>query len=104
MDGDGRLFIGVMRVELQLTGVGSLKGKRAMLNRVRAQLVRQLDCSVAEVGHQDRWQRAVLGVTVAASTESGAQRALDRVVPLIERDPRLVVLRAASYIDSYDGD
>lgn len=101
---DGTVFVGVARVELRFPGVSSLKGKRAVLNKGRAALQRALDCSVAEVGAQDLWQRAVLGVTVAASNEASADRVLDRIVPVLERDPRLEVIRIDSYIDSWNGD
>ena len=42
--------------------VGSLKGKRAELNRVKALLRERLGASVAEVAHQDSWQRSTLAV------------------------------------------
>lgn len=90
--GQGTLFVGAARVECHLPGAGSLKGKRAILNRTKAALVRDLGVSVAEVGYQDLWQRAVLGVATAASTAEGARRVLDRVVAIIERDPRILVL------------
>ncbi|MBW3663615.1 MAG: DUF503 domain-containing protein [Actinobacteria bacterium] len=104
MASDGTVFVGVARVELRFPGVGSLKGKRAVLNKARAGLQRTLDCSVAEVGAQDLWQRTVLGVTVAASSEMGADRVLDRIVPVLERDPRLEVIRIDSYIESWNGE
>lgn len=104
MSSDGTVFVGVARIEVRLPGVGSLKGKRAVLNKAKAALQRSLECSVAEVGAQDLWQRAVLGVTIAASTEAGADRALDRITPILERDPRLEVIRVDSYLDSWKGD
>ena len=87
----GTVFVGTARVEVHLPGVGSLKGKRALLNRMKAALQRDLGCSVAEVGYQELWQRAALGIATAASTETGAQRVLDRVIAVIERDPDVEV-------------
>ncbi|MBW3578670.1 MAG: DUF503 domain-containing protein [Actinobacteria bacterium] len=87
----GTVFIGVARVELHIPGVGSLKGKRAVMNKLKAALQRELGCSVAEVGFQDLWQRAAVGVAAAASSQTGAERVLDRIVAVIERDPRVVV-------------
>jgi uncharacterized protein YlxP (DUF503 family) len=60
--------------------------------------------SVAEVGYQDLWQRAALGVAVAASSVSGADRVLDRVVAVIERDPRMVVTSAIGDVTVMDAD
>ena len=91
-----------MRVHLHFPEAGSLKGKRAELNRVKALLRERLHVSVAEVAHQDTWQRSTLAVAIAAGSASGAehvaddvQRALDSRLPqgvLIER-------RLASWAD-----
>lgn len=100
----GKVHFGVARVDLHLPGVGSLKGRRALLNRAKAALVTELGCSVSEVGDPDLWQRASLGVAVAASTQSGVDRVLDRVTAVVERDPRVTVLGVADLADALDAD
>ena len=55
-----------MQVHLHFPDSGSLKAKRAELNRVKALLRERLHTSVAEVGHQDSWQRSTLAVAIAA--------------------------------------
>lgn len=105
MDADtGKVHYGIVRVDLHLPGVGSLKGRRALLNRVKAALVNDLGCSVAEVGGTDTWQRASLGLAVAASTQTGVDRVLDRVVAIVERDPRITVLGTVEIADAMDDD
>jgi uncharacterized protein len=100
----GRVHYGIARVDVHLPGVGSLKGKRALLNRIKAALHTDLGVSVAEVGAQDTWQRAVLGVAVAASTATGVERILDRLAAVIERDPRVEVLGITDLADTLDDD
>jgi uncharacterized protein len=97
--GSGTVFVGTARVDLHVPGVGSLKGKRAVMNRLKAGLQRELGVSVAEVGYQDLWQRAAIGVAVAASSVAGAERVLDRIVAVIERDPRVFVTGLVTDID-----
>lgn len=80
-----------MRVDLHLPEAGSLKGRRAILNKAKAALRRDLDVSVAQVGDTQAWQRASLAVAVVAADPSGVDRVLDRVVAVVERDPRVVV-------------
>ena len=66
-----------------------MKGKRAELNRVKALLRERLHVSVAEVGHQDSWQRSTLAVALAGAarrrcaehTVDTVQRALDGRFP-----------------------
>jgi len=83
---------GVARIELHLPGADSLKDKRSVLRRAQTRLRDDLGCSVAEVGAQDLWRRAVLGVAVVASTHTGVVRVLDRLTAVLERDPRVEVI------------
>jgi uncharacterized protein len=55
-----------LRVELHLPGPQSLKAKRAILRPVIEGMKRLGSFSVAEVDHHDSWQRAALGVAIAA--------------------------------------
>ncbi len=98
------MHFGIARVDVYLPGVDSLKGKRARLRRAQAALTDELGVSVAEVGGQDRWQRAILGVAVASSTATGIDRVLDRLARVIERDPRVEVLAITEVTDHLDGD
>ena len=90
----------VVRLELHVPGAGSLKAKRALLNKVRAALRNDLDVSVAEVDHQDSWQRAVLGLATVASDATGVDRVVDRVRAVAERDPRVVVTGMGVEVDA----
>jgi uncharacterized protein len=102
--GDGRVHFGVARVDLYLPAADSLKAKRAVLQRARAALQRELGVSVAEVADQDVWRRASLGVAAAASTATGIERILDRIVAVVERDPTLEVLGVAELTDALEAD
>jgi uncharacterized protein YlxP (DUF503 family) len=55
-----------LRVELHLPASQSLKDKRAVLRPVIEGLRRLGSYSVAEVGYHDKWQRAAIGVAIAA--------------------------------------
>lgn len=97
-----KTWFGVGQYTLLLPDCRSLKDKRQRLRSARARLVDDLGVSVAEVGLQDNWQRSVLGVAVAASSEAGVDRVLDRVVAILERDARLVVTDRAAIVDALD--
>jgi uncharacterized protein YlxP (DUF503 family) len=68
-------FVAVLRIELHFPDVASLKGKRAELKAVTAGLRQRLGADVAEVDHQDTWQRSTLVACVCARSES---RVLER--------------------------
>lgn len=69
--------------ELHLEGCQSLKDKRAILQSLKAELRRKLNLAVAEVDHQDLWQRAGIACVTVASERRVAEetlRSADRVV------------------------
>lgn len=100
---DPRAHVGYAVVELHLPGVTGLKEKRGFVKSIEADLRDELGASVAEVGWQDSWQRAALGVAVVSSGASGVDRALERVVTLCERDPRVVVTAMVEQLDTLHG-
>ena len=79
-----RSFVVLLHVHLFFPESGSLKAKRAELNRVKAHLRERMRASVAEVGFQDSWQRSTLAVALAAGTEGGGHRAADAVERALE--------------------
>jgi uncharacterized protein YlxP (DUF503 family) len=103
--GDEPAYVVLLRVHLTFPDVGSLKGKRAELNRIKALLRDRLGGSVAEVAHQDAWQRSTLAVAFAAGSPArceqaadAVQRALDSRLPDGARVERIV----ASWSDLED--
>src|SRR5262249_9147094 len=54
-------------VELHLPDVGSLKGKRHVLKGLKEKVRARFEVSVAEVDHQDVWQRATLAVAYVSA-------------------------------------
>jgi uncharacterized protein YlxP (DUF503 family) len=72
-------YVVLMQVHLFFPEAHSLKGKRAELNRVKAFLRERLHTSVAEVDHQDSWQRSTLAVAIAARSASNAQDTVDTI-------------------------
>jgi uncharacterized protein YlxP (DUF503 family) len=77
-------FVVLMRVHLHFPEVGSLKGKRAELNRVKAHLRERCGATVAEVAHQDTWQRATLAVAMTAGSPRRCNEAADNVVRYLD--------------------
>jgi len=67
------MVIGLLLLELHIPGAESLKDKRQALRGMETRMRDRLNVSVAEVEHQDLWQRARLAV-VAVNTD---QRHLD---------------------------
>ena len=82
--------VGLLSVELHLSGARSLKDKRMVLRSIKDRL-RKLNVAFAELEHHDLHQRARLGVVSIATTRDGVDRSLEAVLNEIERrDPGIV--------------
>ncbi|MBW2690596.1 MAG: DUF503 domain-containing protein [Deltaproteobacteria bacterium] len=64
------MVVGVVRIDLRLFDIHSLKQKRSHVSRLLNRLRSRFPLSVAEVGHLDLLQRTVLGASMTAGTEA----------------------------------
>jgi uncharacterized protein len=72
-------YVGVLVIHLHFPEAASLKGKRRELSSVKAQLRTRMSLSVAEVDHQDTWQRATLTVALVSGSAARLEADADRV-------------------------
>lgn len=87
------MWAALVSLDLHVPASGSLKAKRAVVKALVAALRNQLNCSVAEVGYQDLWQRCELGVAVAAASRGGALTVAQQVEKVVLREPRVELVR-----------
>lgn len=64
------MVIGLLTLQLHFPGARSLKDKRQALRSLETKLRNRFNVAVAEVEHQDLWQRATLAV-VTVNTDHG---------------------------------
>ncbi len=64
------MVVGVIRIDLRLFDVHSLKQKRSQINRLLSRLRSKFPLSIAEVGFQDLLQRILVGASMTAGTEA----------------------------------
>ncbi len=85
------MHVAVARVELHIPQSRSLKEKRAVLRPIVEGLRRRFHLSVAEVAHQDKWQRSAIGLAVVAGTHAHAAEVVDAVERWIWSRPDIEV-------------
>lgn len=89
------MVIGSLILDLFLPTAHSLKDKRSSVKSILQRLRNEFNVSTAEVGHQDRWQIAQLGIVCVSSDGHYAQEQLHAVVEWIYTNrPDLEVSRA----------
>jgi uncharacterized protein YlxP (DUF503 family) len=74
-----RAFVSVLTIELHFPDCASLKAKRRELQPVKAHLQGRVGAAIAEVGHQDHWQRATLVAALAGGSAGRLEDAADGV-------------------------
>ena len=74
-------YVALVTIDLHFPDAGSLKDKRRELASLKALLHQRHGMSVAEVGHQDLWQRS----TLAGAMVSGSYSHLEQSCATVQR-------------------
>lgn len=99
------MFASVLVVDLHLPQPDSLKAKRAVITPILEGARRRHRVAVAEVGHQDRWQRSELAFATVGSSERQAREVLDAVERFVWSFPEVEVVSARrSWLDEESDD
>jgi uncharacterized protein YlxP (DUF503 family) len=86
------MLVALCRFDLRIPGVMSLKEKRHVLKTLTASIRQKFNVSVAEVDHQDLWQRAAIGVASVAGEGYHVRRVIHEVERHIETFPAVEVI------------
>lgn len=73
------VFVGALKLDLQILESRSLKDKRMVLRRIKDRVRERLGLVVVEVGAQELWQRAELGVACTSGERAKVGALLDDV-------------------------
>jgi uncharacterized protein YlxP (DUF503 family) len=76
--------VGSLSLELFLPECCSLKSKRRIVKSILDKIQHRYNVSVAEVDHQDLWQRAVLGFACAGSNRKVVEKTLSVIINFVE--------------------
>ena len=86
------MIVGTLRLGLFIGGSASLKERRRVVKSLKDRIRSRYNVSVADVGDQDLWQSATLGVAVVASDTRFAHEVLSKVAGIVESDPRVEII------------
>ena len=81
---ENKMVVGVLRIELRLPDVHSLKEKRGKIKRVINQIKSTYNAAAAEVDKNDVWQEAVIGVTLVGNESAFINSCLDQIINFVE--------------------
>jgi uncharacterized protein len=77
--------IGLLTLQIHIPDAQSLKDKRQILRSLKDRLRGHFNVAVAELDHQDLWQRSVIGVVGISSDERHLEQSMAAVAAESER-------------------
>ena len=99
------MLAALCRFDLRIPGVTSLKEKRHVVKSLTASLRQRFNVSVAEVDHQDLWQRATIAVSAVSAQGYHLKKVVHEVERHVERFPSVEVIdRVTRFVGEEDLD
>ena len=85
------MVVGTLQITLQVPESHSLKDKRMVVRSITSRIRQTFAVAVAEVGEQDKWQTAVVGVACISNNARHADEMCQKVLAYVENDADGVV-------------
>jgi uncharacterized protein YlxP (DUF503 family) len=86
-----QVVIGALVIHLQVPESGSLKSKRQVVSSLLARMRRTFNVAAAEVGDQDLWQSAELGVVCVSADARHADEVCQKVLRFVDNEAEAVL-------------
>ena len=87
------MLVGLCTVELFIPDSGSLKGKRQVIKSIKDRIRQKFNVSIAEIGDNDLWQKAVFGIACVGNDKKFINGVLDRIIDLVREERSVELLK-----------
>lgn len=87
------MFTGILKIDIIIQSSGSLKDKRRIIRSVIQRLRNRYNVSVSEVGGNDKWQSASLGISTVSNSKPLIDETMDAVIRFIENDGQIEITK-----------
>ncbi len=78
------MVVGICKIDFLIHDNHSLKGKRKVVKAIVGKVNSRFNISIAEVEHNDLWQRGSLGIAAIGNEEKFINSMLDKVLNFID--------------------
>ena len=96
------MLVALSSFDLRIPGCTSLKEKRHVVKGLQAGLRSKFNVAVAEVDHQDLWQRATIGVSAVGAEGYHLRRVMHEVAKYLDTWPAVEVIHHTMTMHSQD--
>lgn len=87
----GNMFVGVIKVSLQIPMAQSLKDKRRIIKSLTEKCKNKYNVAVAEVDKKDLWKNSDLGLVTVAGDKMYLDKVINKVIKFIEEFPGIIL-------------
>ena len=78
------MVIGILQLGLYIPESNSLKAKRQVLHKVKANIRNSFNVAVTQIDQEDKWQRALLAVVGVEKNRDTINSILSRIINYME--------------------
>ena len=89
------MIVGICTLELHIPAAQSLKEKRGVVKSLKKRIQNRFNVSIAEVGGQDKWQVATLGMATVSTDAKVIDQTFAFIDNLVTSDGRAMIIRRA---------
>ncbi len=82
------MIIGVMKAQLHLQGISSLKEKRGIIKSLVGRIKSRFNASVSEVDHNDNKTSSIIAIAVVSNDTVFINQQLDAIINFMQKDGR----------------
>ncbi|WP_425448578.1 DUF503 domain-containing protein [Dethiothermospora halolimnae] len=86
------MIIGACTLELMIYETNSLKEKRHVIKSIIERIKSRFNVSIAEVDFNDKWRKALIGISCVTNNSKHADQMIGKVIKFIERDSRVEIV------------
>ncbi len=87
-----KMTVGLLAIEIIIPQSGSLKDKRMVINHIKDRLQGKFNVSVAEVGYQEKWQRAQVAIAQVSADRNYVEKTLHKIFRLLDDEHQFEII------------
>ena len=84
----GLMIVGVLKVQLHMHGIASLKQKRSIVKSIIGRLKARFNISISEVDHQDKKTSAVIAIAIVSNETGFVDSQFESIINFMRNDGR----------------
>lgn len=89
------VHVAVLLLELHIRESGSLKSKRKIIRSLKDRVHAKFNVSFAELAENDKWQRAVCGVSMIGNDQRYLDSCMQEILALVRSNPEAELVNSS---------